>query len=85
MIHRNRKVVMEWQQYIEADPAVLLGKPVIKGTRISVELVLEFLSRGWAIDDVLSQYPHLSRQGVVACVEYARELVKSETVASMQT
>lgn len=72
---------MDWQSYIAADPAVLGGKPVIKGTRISVELILECLGRGWTIDDILAQYPHLSREGVVACLEYARDLVKSETVS----
>lgn len=68
---------MEWQSQISADPAVLAGKPVIKGTRIFVELVLECLERAWTIDDVLAQYPHLTRQGVIACIEYARDLVKS--------
>jgi len=74
---------MEWQNYITANPAVLAGKPVIKGTRISVELVLECLSRGWTVDDILSQYPHLSRQGVVACIDYARDVVRSETVTAI--
>lgn len=76
---------MEWQEYITADPGVLTGKPVIKGTRMAVELILEFLGRGWTIDDILSQYPHLSRQAVVACVEYARDLVKSETISVLRT
>jgi uncharacterized protein (DUF433 family) len=76
---------MPWQTYIAADPTVLTGKPVIKGTRISVELVLECLGRGWSIDDILAQYPHLSREGIVACVEYARDLVRSETVIALRT
>ncbi len=75
---------MQWQQHIAADPAVLAGKPVIKGTRISVELVLECLGRGWTIDDILAQYPHVSREGVVACLEYARDLVRSETVGPVR-
>lgn len=76
---------MEWQTQITADAAVLAGKPVIKGTRISVELVLECMGRGWTIDDILAQYPHLTREGVIACVDYARDLVKSETVSAMPT
>ncbi|MBV8780071.1 MAG: DUF433 domain-containing protein [Phycisphaerae bacterium] len=76
---------MEWQLHITADPAVLMGKPVIKGTRISVELVLECLGRGWTIDDILRQYPHLTREGVTACVDYALDLVKSETVSAIRT
>jgi uncharacterized protein (DUF433 family) len=74
---------MGWQSHITADPGGLAGKPVIKGTRISVALVLECLGRGWTIDDILSQYPHVSREGMVACVEYARDLVKSETVSTL--
>jgi uncharacterized protein (DUF433 family) len=73
---------MEWQSQITADPSVLGGKPVIKGTRISVELVLECFRRGWKVDDILSQYPHLNREGIIACVDYALDLVKSETVAA---
>jgi uncharacterized protein (DUF433 family) len=76
---------MDWQSYITADPAVLSGKPIIKGTRISVELVLECFARGWTIDGILSQYPHLSREGIIACVDYARDLVKSETVNASRT
>jgi uncharacterized protein (DUF433 family) len=74
---------MEWQAHITADPAVLRGKPVIKGTRISVELVLECLARGWTLDDLLAQYPHLSREAVAACLDYARDLVQSETVSAV--
>lgn len=75
---------MEWQNYIAADPAVLTGKPVIKGTHISVELVLECLGRGWSTDDILAQYPHLSREAITACIDYARDLVKSETVSTLR-
>jgi uncharacterized protein (DUF433 family) len=75
---------MEWQQHITADPAVLGGKPVIKGTRISVELVLECLGRGWTIDQFLTQYPHVPREGVIACLDYARDLVRSETVTTLR-
>lgn len=73
---------MEWENHITADPAVLAGKPVIKGTRISVELVLECLGRGWTIDEFLTQYPHVPREGVIACLDYARDLVRSETVSA---
>jgi uncharacterized protein (DUF433 family) len=74
---------MNWQTHIAADPAVLAGKPVIKGTRISVELILEKLGLGWSIDDILKQYPHLSREKVTACLDYVRDLVRSETVTAV--
>jgi uncharacterized protein (DUF433 family) len=76
---------MQWQNYITADPAVLQGKTVIKGTRISVEHVLECLGRGWAVNDIITQYPHVPREGVIACLEYARDLVRSETVTAIRT
>ncbi len=69
-----------WQERIAADPGVLVGKPVIKGTRISVELVLDLLGRGYSQDDILDQYEHLSREDIQACLAYAGDLVRSEKV-----
>ncbi|TWT45835.1 hypothetical protein RAS1_22700 [Phycisphaerae bacterium RAS1] len=71
---------MNWQDRIVADPAVLVGKPVIKGTRISVELVIGLLARGYSREQVLQQYDHLSSEDIQACLEYARELIESERV-----
>ncbi len=51
---------MNWQTYIHSDPTILLGKPVIKGTRISVELILELLETGWSNQMILDSYPQLS-------------------------
>ncbi len=73
---------MNWQPHITADPMILTGKPIIRGTRISVELVLDHLARGWSMDDILTQYPHLTRDNITACVNYANDLVKSETVSA---
>ena len=52
---------MDWREHIVVDPAVLVGKPVVKGTRISVELLLDRFADGWSYDEVLAAYPHLSR------------------------
>lgn len=65
---------------ITINPAILAGKPIIKGTRIPVELVLEQLGQGWSIDDILEGYPHLHREDVLACIQYAHRLVESEQV-----
>ena len=62
------------------NPDVLAGKPIIRGTRISVELILEQLGQGWSIDDVLAGYPHLERSDILACIQYAHKLVESEQV-----
>lgn len=71
---------MDWREHIAADPTVLVGKPVIKGTRISVELVLELLASGYSAEDVLRQYEHLKLEQVRACLAYATEIVRSERV-----
>lgn len=71
---------MHGNPLISSDPGILGGKPVIAGTRIAVELVVELMSRGYSEDQVLAQYPHITRDQVRACLAYASELVKSERV-----
>ena len=58
-------VTIRWQDYIVIDPKVMLGKPVIKNTRITVELVVERLSYGETIEQLLEAYPHLSREDIL--------------------
>ena len=57
---------------------ILGGKPVVRGTRISVEFVLGLLSKGMTIEGILSEYPHLSKEDILACLGYAEEMVKHE-------
>jgi uncharacterized protein (DUF433 family) len=61
---------MNWRDRITSNPDVLTGKPVIEGTRISVEHVLELLKNGWSEADILDSYPHLSNEDVEACREH---------------
>jgi uncharacterized protein (DUF433 family) len=56
---------------IIADPEILGGKPVIAGTRVSVQLILEKLRDGWSIQDLLEDYPHLTREQIIAAIAYA--------------
>lgn len=63
---------------IVLDPKVLVGKPVIQGTRLSVELIIGLLADGWNETDVLESYPNLTRDDILACLAYARDLVGSE-------
>lgn len=58
----------------------MFGKPVIKGTRITVELILEKLANGESVEAILSAYPHLSREQILACVDFARKSLSLETV-----
>ena len=71
---------MNWRDRIVLDPAVLVGKPVVKGTRIAVELVIELLGRGYTTAQVLEQYDMLTGEDVQACLSYASEVLKSERV-----
>ncbi|MBM3495365.1 MAG: DUF433 domain-containing protein [Armatimonadetes bacterium] len=67
---------MNWRERIVADPRVLVGKPILKGTRISVELVMDLLGRGYSRDDIVKQYPHLTLDDVQACCAYAAEVMR---------
>jgi uncharacterized protein (DUF433 family) len=71
---------MNWQERIIADPKVLAGKPVIKGTRIAVEFVLDLLANGWSESEILQNYPRLTHEDIQACLGYASALIKSERV-----
>ena len=71
---------MSWQDRIVVDPKVLTGKPVIRGTRISVELVVDLLAAGWSHAQILTSYPHLAEEDVRACLSYASELLREEQV-----
>jgi uncharacterized protein (DUF433 family) len=63
---------------IEVNPQVMLGKPVIRGTRITVELILQKLSSGEAIEDVLRAHPRLSRHGIQAAIEFGKKWASME-------
>jgi len=66
-------------------PSVLAGKPGIRGTRISVDLVLERLASGWNESTILKEYLGLKHQDILACIRCAQEIVRSERVYSTTT
>ena len=70
---------MNWQDRIVSDPDILLGKPTIKGTRISVELLLDRLADGWSMEDILTSYPHITREDVLAALAFVAEIYKEES------
>ena len=76
---------MKWQERIEINPQVLVGKPVIKGTRIAVEFVIDLMGRGWSIERILREYDHLTAADSQACLCYASETLKSERVYLVPT
>nr|WP_284701275.1 DUF433 domain-containing protein [Rhodoplanes tepidamans] len=65
---------------IVLDPAVLAGKPVVRGTRISVDFVIGLMADGWSETDILQNYPGLTHEDVTACLAYAHGLLASEKV-----
>ena len=69
---------------IVSDPMVLMGKPVIAGTRISVELILEEFGSGASVDDLLSAYPHLTREQVLAAFRFAAGAIRNDAVYPFQ-
>ncbi len=71
---------MDWRERIVIDPNILVGKPLIRGTRISVEFVIDLLGRGWSVEDVLAEYDHLKAEDVRACLLYARDMLAEERV-----
>ena len=71
---------MDYRDYIESNSDVMLGKPVIKGTRITVELILKKLSEGASAEDVVLAYPHLTHVSVNAALAYASDMVSNETL-----
>ncbi len=58
----------DWKEHIESNPQILFGKPVIKRTRVPVDLILEKLSEGETADNILSSYPHLKMEDIYACI-----------------
>jgi uncharacterized protein (DUF433 family) len=68
--------VGDWRSRITIDPKVLSGKPVIRGTRMSVEFILDLLANGWTIEEILENYPQLKKEDVIATLKYAAEVLK---------
>lgn len=71
---------MEHTDRIMSDPALMLGKPVVKGTRITVELILKKLSEGLSIEQLLASYTHLSKEDIFAALNYASNLIANEEI-----
>ena len=74
---------MDWKERIEIKESVLTGKPIIKGTRISVEFIIELLGQGWTTEQILKEYDHLSQEDIQACLCYAHNVLSNERVYSL--
>lgn len=68
---------MDWKKRITSNPKILLGKPVVKGTRISVDFILDLLAAGWTTKEIVEEYDHLTQLDIRACLAYASQSLKS--------
>jgi uncharacterized protein (DUF433 family) len=71
---------MTTDERITLDPAILTGKPIVRGTRLAVEFVIGLMVDGWSEADILANYPGLVREDITACLAYARDVLQSEKV-----
>jgi uncharacterized protein (DUF433 family) len=77
-------VAMNNHDRIVIDPDILVGKPVVKGTRLSVDFLLGLLAQGWAESEILRNYPGLEREDLLACWAYAAEALSQDKVYRFQ-
>lgn len=71
---------MDYRERVTADYRVMVGKPVIKGTRITVELILQKMSQGATIENIVGMYPHLDKEDVLAALMYASAVIANEEI-----
>lgn len=74
---------MDLRDRIDINPEILVGKPIIRGTRIAVEFVLDLLGQGWAEAKIIENYPQLTREDILAALQYTTALLKEESVYSL--
>ena len=71
---------MNWTDRITIDPAVLTGKPVIRGTRLAVDFIVALLAQDWSEADIIRNYPGITHADIAACLQYASQVLQSERV-----
>ena len=69
-----------YKEFIQSDSSIMMGKPVIRGTRITVELILEKLAAGETIEQILEEHPRLTREAIQAALAFAAEALKADVV-----
>ena len=74
---------MTWRDHIHSDPEILGGRPVARGTRLTVDFILGLLSEGWSPDQVLGNYPQLTPEALRAVFAFASETLRDETFFSV--
>ncbi|MFN8495976.1 MAG: DUF433 domain-containing protein [Caldilineaceae bacterium] len=80
--HHSKKVI-DWRMFIHSDPESLVGKPVVKGTRLSVDFILRLFANGWTFQEIFESYPRLSPEALQAVFAYASECLSEEALFDM--
>jgi uncharacterized protein (DUF433 family) len=73
---------VNWQERIVVEPSILMGKPILRGTRLSVEFIIDLLAQGWSSEDIIENYS-IAVEDIRACLSYAGEALKKEKVYSI--
>jgi uncharacterized protein (DUF433 family) len=71
---------LDWHDRIKLDPAILVGKPCIKGTRLSVEFIVQLLASGWTFEQILADWDYITQDDIQACLAYASDVLRMEFV-----
>lgn len=79
-MYSEDNLIMDYKDYIESNADVMLGKPVVKGTRITVALILKKLSEGATLQELVEAYPNLTPASISAVLAYASDIVSNETI-----
>jgi len=73
-------MIKEWRHFIKSDPTVMMGKPVITGTRVTVELILEKLAAGETVEQIIAEHHRLTKEGAYAALAFASEALRADVV-----
>ena len=76
---------MDWRKFIESDPKIMMGKPVIKGTRLTVELILEKIAAGKSFEQIMEAHPRLTREAIRAAIAFAAENLRADVIYPTST
>ncbi len=76
---------MDWRKFIESDPKIMMGKPVVKGTRITVELILEKIAGGESFEQLIEAHPRLTVEAIRAAVAFAAENLRADVIYPTST
>jgi uncharacterized protein (DUF433 family) len=71
---------MNWRDRIIIDPEILVGKPVIKGTRLAVEFIIDLMAQGWSEAEIIRNYPGVTNEDIRACLAYTSSMLRAEKV-----